>query len=63
MNIYTNNDALTLQVVELHEENLTLGALQRIHIGCDEVWCLGQGLETRSAVDVCHVINIEQLTS
>ena len=37
----------TQQVVELHQENLNLGALQCIHIGCDEVWCLGQGVETR----------------
>ena len=35
------------QVVELHQEDLNLGALQCIHIGCDEVWCLGQGVETR----------------
>jgi len=39
------------QVVELHEENLDLGALQCIHIGCDEVWCLGQGVETRALLD------------
>ena len=38
---------ITQQVVELHQENLNLGALQCIHIGCDEVWCLGQGVETR----------------
>ena len=38
------------KVVELHEENLDLGALQCIHIGCDEVWCLGQGVETRSEI-------------
>ena len=35
------------KVVELHQEDLNLGALQCIHIGCDEVWCLGQGVETR----------------
>jgi hexosaminidase len=35
------------QVVELHEANLALGALDTIHIGCDEVWCLGQGPESR----------------
>jgi len=39
------------QVVALHEADLALGALQAIHLGCDEVWCLGQGPETRSLLD------------
>jgi len=39
------------QVVALHESNLSLGALEAIHIGCDEVWCLGQGPETRAMLE------------
>ena len=38
-------------MVSLHESNIALGALQTIHIGCDEVWCLGQGPHTRAVLE------------
>ena len=39
------------QVVAAHETSLTLGPLRSVHIGCDEVWCLGQGQQTRAVLE------------